>query len=40
MLGVMSHFDSYRLRQQVFCVEPFLKHGHFNGEMTRYILNR
>ena len=40
MLGVMSHFDSYRLRQQIFCIDPFLKHGHFNSDMTRYMLNK
>ena len=40
MLGVMSHFYSYRLRQQIFCIDPFLKHGHFNSDMTRYMLNK
>ena len=40
MLGVMSHFDSYRLRQEVFCIEPFLKHGHFNHDLTKFILDK
>jgi hypothetical protein len=40
MLGVMSHFDNYRLSRELFCVEPFLKHGHFSEDMTHYYLNR
>ena len=40
MLGVMSHFDNYRLCRELFCVEPFLKHGYFSEDMTKYYLNR
>ena len=40
MLGVMSHFDNYRLCRELFCVEPFLKHGYFSDDMTKYYLNR
>jgi hypothetical protein len=40
MLGVLSHFDNYRLSRELFCVEPFLKHGHFSDDMTHYYLNR
>ena len=40
MLGVMSHFDNYRLCRELFCVEPFLKYGYFSDDMTKYYLNR
>ena len=40
MLGVMCHFDSHRLRQEIFCIEPFLKHGHFSDDMTKFYLNK
>ena len=40
MLGVMSHFDSYKLRQLLFCQERFLQHGYFTDDMTAYILNK
>ena len=40
MLGVMSHFDSWRLRRELFCVEPFLKHGYFSEDMSAYYLHR
>ena len=39
MLGVMCHHDSWRLRRDLFCVEPFLKYGHFSEDMTHYYLN-
>ena len=38
MLGVMSHFDSYRLRKKLFCIESFTKYGYFNDDMTIYTL--
>ena len=40
MLGVMSHFDAHRLSRELFCVEPFLKHGYFTDDMTCYYLHR
>jgi hypothetical protein len=40
MLGVMSHFDAHRLSRELFCVEPFLKHGYFSDDMTCYYLHR
>ena len=40
MLGVMSHFDAHRLSRELFCVEPFLKHGYFADDMTCYYLHR
>ena len=40
MLGVMSHFDAHRLSRELFCVEPFLKHGYFPDDMTCYYLHR
>ena len=40
MLGVMSHFDAHRLSRELFYVEPFLKHGYFSDDMTKYYLNR
>jgi len=40
MLGVMSHFDSWRLRRELFYVEPFLKHGYFSEDMSAYYLHR
>jgi hypothetical protein len=40
MLGVISHFDNYHLCRELFCVEPFLKHGYFSDDMTKYYLNR
>ena len=40
MLGVMSHFNNHRLCQELFCVEPFLRHGHFSDDMTHYYLDR
>ena len=39
MLGVMSHFDSFKLRQLLFCQERFLQHGYFTDDMTAYILH-
>ena len=38
MLGVMSHFDNHRLCREIFCVEQFLRHGHFSEDMTHYYL--
>lgn len=40
MLGVLSHFDAYRLSRELFCVEPFLRHGYFSDDMTCYYLRR
>ena len=39
-LGVLSHSASYNLRRDVFCVEPFLKHGYFADDMTCYYLRQ
>ena len=38
MLGVLGHFNNYRLSRELFCVEPFLKHGYFSDDMTHYYL--
>ena len=40
MLGVLSHFNAHRLSRDLFCIEQFLKHGHFSDDMTKYYLNR
>ena len=40
MLGVMSHFNSFRLRRSLFLHDRFLKHGWFSDDMTRYLLHR
>ena len=40
MLGVMSHFDNYRICREFFCVEPFLKHGYFTDDMKQFILRK
>ena len=40
MLGVLSHFNAHRLSRDLFCIEQFLKHGHFSDDMTQYYLNR
>lgn len=40
MLGVLSHFDAHRLTRELFCVEPFLKHGYFADDMSCYYLRR
>lgn len=40
MLGVMSHFDNYRLCRELFCVEQFERHGYFSEDMTHYYLHR
>ena len=38
MLGVLAHFDSYKLRKSLFDVERFTQHGYFNDDMTAYKL--
>ena len=38
MLGVMDHFESFRLRKFLFDVEPFTKHGYFDQDMTTFTL--
>lgn len=40
MLGVMSHFNSYRLKQKLFCIERFTKYGYFSNDLTTYTLHR
>ena len=40
MIGVMAHFDSWRLRRKLFHVDRFLKHGYFSDDMTTYKLHR
>ena len=40
MLGVLCHFDSYKLRKALFDVERFTRHGYFDSDMTAYVLHR
>lgn len=40
MLGVMDHFDSFKLRKLLFDVEPFTKHGYFDRDMTTFTLHK
>jgi retron-type reverse transcriptase len=38
MLGVTSHFDSYKLRRELFYNERFLKIGYFDRDITMFFL--
>lgn len=40
MLGMMSHFDSYRLRRELFDIPRFNSVGYFNDDYTIYYLKQ
>lgn len=40
MLGVIDHFDSFKLRKLLFDVEPFTKYGYFDRDMTTFTLHK
>ena len=40
MLGVLAHFDSFRLRKQLFDVERFTRYGYFDSDMNTYTIYR
>ena len=38
MLGVLAHYDSYRLRHELFDTEAFHRVGYFDRDMTQFFL--
>lgn len=40
MLGVLAHYDSYRLRHELFDTDAFHRVGYFDRDMTQFFLRR
>ena len=38
MLGVLAHYDSYRLRHELFDTDAFHRVGYFDSDMTQFFL--
>lgn len=38
-LGVLSHHNTFKLRNELFCNELTAKYGYFNSDMTMYMLH-
>ena len=40
MLGVLAHYDSHRLRHELFDTDAFHRVGYFDRDMTQFFLRR
>jgi hypothetical protein len=40
MLGVLAHYDSYRLRHELFDTDAFHRVGYFDRDMTQFFLRQ